>query len=54
MTITTIRVESSTLKEFKKSKVKHMADKSLTTLNDDKFVKVLLGKNKKWQQKQEI
>lgn len=54
MTITTIRVESSTLKEFKKSKVKHMADKSLTTLNDDKFVKVLLKENKKWQQKQEI
>ena len=54
MTNTTIRVESSTLKEFKKSKVKHMADKSLTTLNDDKFVRVLLKENKKWQQKQEI
>ena len=47
MTNTTIRVEDSTLKEFKKSKVKYMADKSLTTLNDDKFVRVLLKENKK-------
>ncbi len=47
MTNTTIRVESSTLKEFKKSKVRHMANKSLTTLNDDKFVRVLLKENKK-------
>jgi len=46
MTVTTIRVESTTLKEFKKSKVRHMAKKSLSNLNDDKFVKVLLGKNK--------
>ena len=45
--ITTIKVEKSTAKKLKLSKVKHMATKSLSHMSNDKYVLYLLGKNQK-------
>ena len=45
--ITTIKVEKSTAKKLKLSKVKHMATKSLSHMSNDKYVLYLLGKNTK-------
>tara|TARA_R110000764_G_scaffold76599_1_gene153885 strand:- start:481 stop:684 length:204 start_codon:yes stop_codon:yes gene_type:complete len=45
--ITTIKVETSTAKALKLSKIKYMGKKSVTHMSNDKYIMVLLGKNKK-------
>ena len=45
--ITTIKVEKSTAKKLKLSKIRYMGDMKLGNLTNDKYIMVLLGKNKK-------
>tara|TARA_R110000737_G_C14219430_1_gene420677 strand:- start:315 stop:455 length:141 start_codon:yes stop_codon:yes gene_type:complete len=45
--ITTIKVEKSTAKKLKLSKIRYMGDMKLGNLTNDKYIMVLLGKNQK-------
>ena len=46
-TITTVKVEKLTAEKLKLSKIKYMARKSISEMSNDKYIMVLLGKNKK-------
>ena len=44
---TTMRLEDSTLKEFRQQKIEYQAKHKVILKNDDEFEQILLGKNKK-------
>tara|TARA_R110002124_G_scaffold111331_1_gene265039 strand:+ start:786 stop:926 length:141 start_codon:yes stop_codon:yes gene_type:complete len=45
--ITTIKVEKSTAKKLKLSKIRYMGAKSISHMSNDKYVLYLIGKNTK-------
>jgi len=44
MTTTTIKVESSTLNEFRQKRIEYQAKKKVIIKNDDEFLHILLEK----------
>jgi hypothetical protein len=46
MTSTTIKVESETLEIFRNNRISYQAKNKVTKMNDDAFVRYLLGKQK--------
>tara|TARA_R110000824_G_scaffold129778_1_gene291358 strand:+ start:2405 stop:2548 length:144 start_codon:yes stop_codon:yes gene_type:complete len=46
MTSTTIKVESETLELFRNYRISYQAKNKVTKMNDDAFVRYLLGKQK--------
>ena len=46
MTSTTIKVESETLELFRSNRITYQAKHKITKMNDDVFVRYLLGKQK--------
>ena len=47
MTMTTIKVATTTAKKLKLSKVQYMSAESLSDLTNDEYLVILLGKNQK-------
>ena len=52
MTSTTIKVESETLELFRNNRIQYQAKHKISKLNDDGFVRYLLGQKTQWQTKQ--
>ena len=47
MSTTTIKVETETLEAFRNKRIVYQAKNKITKMNDDEYVRYLLG-NKKW------